>query len=277
MGTLRSAVDSAGGLSVCVGVLDFQNGVWDIEKCPTFFVSLLIQVSALLMSDSLGLKVVNRVEETDRLPFLKALAHIAIVDDNVDLNEKKMVQDYTEAWDLGASAKEQVREILDADLSLSLNELVAEFSETGTRFLLVQELMRLSYADGTYGDAERKEIAAIAQRMGMDERQFREVEKWVGRGQAWEASSDDADESHDDQLEELVNRDDEEGDGDEYDLSDIETDGSSLDDIDPGGYEIDDDEIDDDASDEDLEDESSEDAPEAVEEETDEESEEQQA
>jgi uncharacterized tellurite resistance protein B-like protein len=231
------------------------------------------------MSDSLGLKVVNRVEETDRLPFLKALAHIAIVDDNVDLNEKKMVEDYTEAWDLGASAKEQVREILDADLSLSLNELVAEFSETGTRFLLVQELMRLSYADGTYGDAERKEIAAIAQKMGMDERQFREVEKWVGRGQAWEASSDDEDESHDDQLEELLNRDDEEEDGDEYDLSDIETGDSSLDEIDPGGYEIDEDEYDEDLEDEEPEGADSEDdsEDEVAEEVTDEESEEQQA
>jgi uncharacterized tellurite resistance protein B-like protein len=193
------------------------------------------------MSESLGLKVVNRVEETDRLPFLKALAHIAIVDDTVDLNEKQMVEDYTDAWNLGTSATAQVQEILNADLSLSLNELVAEFSETGTRFLLVQELMRLSHADGTYGDAERKEIAAIAQRMGMDERQFREVEKWVGRGQAWEGSSTDEGESDEDELEDVLNREEEDG-GDEYDLSDIETGDSNLDDIDPGGYEIDEDE-----------------------------------
>ncbi|PSQ95165.1 MAG: hypothetical protein BRD55_11635 [Bacteroidetes bacterium SW_9_63_38] len=210
------------------------------------------------MSDSLGLKVVNRVEETDRLPFLKALAHIAIVDDTVDLDEKEMVKDYTEAWNLGASAKEQVREILDAELSLSLNGLVAEFSETGTRFLLVQELMRLSHADGTYGDAERKEIAAIAQRMGMDERQFREVEKWVGRGQAWEASS--GDEGDEGELEEVLDRDDNEDD-DEYDLSDIDTGEPSLDEIDPGGYEFDEEELDEldeeaeeaDANDEDAE------------------------
>lgn len=217
------------------------------------------------MSDSLGLKVVNRVEETDRLPFLRALAHIAIVDDTVDLNEKKMVEDYTEAWDLGESAKSQVREILDADLTLSLDDLVEDFSETGTRFLLVQELMRLSHADGTYGDAERKEIAAIAQRMGMDERQFREVEKWVGRGQAWEASSDDEDGPGEDQLQDVLNRD--EDDEDEYDLSDIETEGSSLDDINPGGYEVseedlDEEDLDQGEADEDVEEEPVEDSEE---------------
>ena len=201
----------------------------------------------MIMSDSLGLKVVNRVEETDRLPFLKTLAHIAIVDDNVDLNEKQMVEDYAEAWSLGESAKAQVREILDADLSLTLDELVSEFSETGTRFLLVQELMRLSYADGTYGDAERKEIAAIAQRMGMDERQFREVEKWVGRGQAWEGTSTDEERADEDQLQDVLNREDDED--DEYDLSDIETEGSNLDDIDPGGYEVSEEDLEDDDAD----------------------------
>jgi uncharacterized tellurite resistance protein B-like protein len=226
------------------------------------------------MSESLGLEVVNRVHKADRLPFLKALAHIAIVDDNVDLNEKKMVEDYTEAWNLGGSAKEQVREILEADLSLSLNELVEEFSETGTRFLLVQELMRLSYADGTYGDAERKEIAAIAQRMGMDERQFREVEKWVGRGQAWEASAD-GDDSDADQLEDVLNR-DEEDDEDEYDLSDIETGDSSLDDIDPGGYEVSEEDFDEEELEEELDEEELDDnGAEEVEEAADEESEQQ--
>jgi len=193
------------------------------------------------------MKVVNRVKKTDRLPFLKALAYIAAVDDSVTINEKQMVADYTEAWDLDEDAQGEVQSILDAQFSVSLDNLAAEFSETGTRFLLMQELMRLSYADGTYGNAERKEIAAIAQRMGMGERQFREVEKWVGRGQAWEEQGED-DGPGEEQLQAVLGRED---DGDDYDLSDIDTsDDSSLDDIDPGGYEVDEDEIDDEATDE---------------------------
>lgn len=185
------------------------------------------------MSDSLGLKAVSRVDETDRLPFLKALAHLATVDDSVDLDEKKMVEQYADAWELGGTAKSEVEAILDAKSSLSLRQLVAEFTESGTRFLLVQELMRLGYADGTYGDAERKEIASIAQRMGMSENQFREVEKWVGRGQAWDTSDDGPGEED---LEEVLGRDD--GD-DEHDLSDIATGDTDLDDIDSNLSEID--------------------------------------
>jgi Tellurite resistance protein TerB. len=192
------------------------------------------------MSDSLGMKAVNRVEETDRLPFLKTLAYIAAADDSVTVDEKEMVDNYTEAWNLDDAAQDQVRDILEPDSSLSLNQLVAEFSESGTRFLLMQELMRLSYADGTYGDVERKEIATIAKRMGMSEAQFREVEKWVGRGQAWEASAGDGPE--DDQFQDAISGEDPEND---YELRDIETGGSDLSDIDPGEHDPDEDALDD--------------------------------
>jgi len=188
------------------------------------------------MSESLGLKAVSRVDETDRVPFLKALAHLAGIDDNVDLNEKQMVEQYAEAWELDASAKSQVKEMLDMKASLSLKQLVSEFSESGTRFLLVQELMRLGYADGEYGEEERKEIASIAQRMGMSEKQFREVEKWVGRGQAW-GTADDDDGPGEEDLKNVLDRDeDEEGD---HDLSDIQTGDSDLSEIDSNLSEVD--------------------------------------
>lgn len=186
------------------------------------------------MSETLGLKAVSRVDETDRFPFLKALAHIAAADDSVDLNEKQMVEQYSDAWDLDSGKKAEVQDILRTQSSLSLRQLVSEFSESGTRFLLVQELMRLAYADGTYGKVERKEIASIAHRLGMSEDQFREVEKWVGRGQAWGATSGEADDSTEEDLERVLDQDDE----DQHDLSDIQTNESDLSDIDSNLNEV---------------------------------------
>jgi uncharacterized tellurite resistance protein B-like protein len=184
------------------------------------------------MSD-LGLKAVSRIPAPDREPFLKALAHIAAVDDSVDLNEKQMVKQYAEAWDLGGQAKAQVEDVLQNKSSFTLNHLVSEFSESGTRFLLVQELMRLAYADGTYGEAERKEIAGLAKRLDMSEDEFREVEKWMGRGQAWSMSDDDAPGQED--LEEVLGRQSDS----EHDLGDIETGDTDLADIDSNFSEVD--------------------------------------
>lgn len=187
------------------------------------------------MSDSLGMKAVNRVAEPDRLPFIKALAYIAVADDSVTLDEKKMVKQYAEAWGLSEEDQSEVLSILRSGAGLSLNELVSSFSESGTRFLLMQELMRLSYADGTYGDAERRKIAAIAQGMGMTEDRFREVEKWVGRGRAWEVPNPDGGSHSEDEFQDVLDQDTEE----DYDLSDIDTEGSDLGDISPGDYDID--------------------------------------
>jgi len=185
------------------------------------------------MPDSLGMKVVNRVAEADRLPFIKALAYIALADDSVTIDEKQMIRQYADAWDLEDDARSDLQDTLRSGQTSSLDALVSGFSESGTRFLLVQELMRLSHADGTYGDAERREIAVIAQRLGMSEEQFREVEKWVGRGQAWQRTGDEEEAAEDD-LEEVLAQDE----GEEYDLSDIETGDSDLSDIDPGGYDV---------------------------------------
>ena len=184
------------------------------------------------MSD-LGLKAVSRIPAPDREPFLKALAHIAAVDDSVDLDEKQMVEQYAEAWDLGGKAKAQVEDVLQNESSFTLNHLVSEFSESGTRFLLVQELMRLAYADGTYGEAERKEIAGLAKRLNMSEDEFREVEKWMGRGQAWSRSDDDGPGQED--LEEVIGRETDS----EHDLGDIVTGDTDLEDIDSNFSEVD--------------------------------------
>ncbi len=179
------------------------------------------------MSKSLGMKAVSRVDEADREPFLKALAHIAVADDSVTIDEKEMVEQYAEAWELGDRARSVVKDILEAGSPLDLDHLTSQFSESGTRFLLVQELMRLAYADGTYGDVERRKIAAIAQKVDMSEEQFREVEKWVGRGRAWGDTSGEG--PGEEELEGLLGR--EEDEENDYDLSDIETGDSDLSDI----------------------------------------------
>lgn len=179
---------------------------------------------------SLGMSVVSRVKETDRFPFLKALAHIAAIDDSVSLDEKKMVMEFAEAWNLDDQVQEEVQDLLRSGTDLSLDALVEEFSETGTRFLLLQELIRLSHSDGTYGDAEREEIAQIAGRLDLSEKQLREVEMWVERGQAWESGDEDGPDTSD--LEARLNRDEDSAD---HDLSDIPTGDADLSDLDESG------------------------------------------
>lgn len=180
------------------------------------------------------MRAVTRVPNPDRLPFIKALAYIALADNSVTIDEERMVAQYAEAWGLSEGVTADFEDALRSGPPQSLDALVASFSESGTRFLLVQELMRLSHTDGTYGDAGRREIAVIAQRLGMSEEQFREVEKWVGRGRAWEMPGENGKGPGKKDLEDVLEGHSES----EYDLSDIETRDSDLEDIDPGGYDL---------------------------------------
>jgi uncharacterized tellurite resistance protein B-like protein len=186
------------------------------------------------MARSQHSSVFSRVSPTDHLPFLKALAHIAAIDNSVTVDEEEMVVGHADAWDLSESEWDDVRQILDSGSSLSLDALVGAFSESGTRLLLVEELVRLSYADGTYGDAEREEVAAIAKRMDLTDEQLDELEEWIGRGQAWDLD-EEADGPGSDALQEVIDGDEES----EHDLSDIETGEYDLSDLGYGAGEED--------------------------------------
>lgn len=182
------------------------------------------------MSDAPDTSVTSRVAPTDRLPFLKALAHIAAADDAVALDEKQMVMTYAEAWDLGESRKGEVRDILRSGTSLSVDALVGQFSESGTRLLLVQELLRLAHADGTYAETEQAEVARIAEHIGLAEKQLRDLEEWMKRGRAWERADDEEVGTEVEVLKERLGGDDEH----EHDLSDIDTRGADLSDLEHG-------------------------------------------
>jgi len=182
------------------------------------------------MSDAPDTSVTSRVAPTDRLPFLKALAHIAAADDAITLDEKQMVMAYAEAWDLGERRKGEVRDLLSAGTSLSVDALVQEFSESGTRLLLVQELIRLSHADGTYAEAEEAEVARIAEHIGLSEKQLRDLEDWMERGRAWNVAGDEDGGAEVEALKQRLGGDDEH----EHDLSDIDTRGADLSDLEHG-------------------------------------------
>ena len=133
------------------------------------------------MSDSLGLAVISRIAPPDRLPFVKALAHLAAVDDEVTLDEKKAVMRLTEAWDMEEAEVGQVRDILRSTAPSALADMVKEFTEPNTPFLLLQELIRLSHADGSYADVEQREIHRLADALGVSQDVLQEMEVgWSG-------------------------------------------------------------------------------------------------
>jgi uncharacterized tellurite resistance protein B-like protein len=182
------------------------------------------------MSDSLGLAVLSRVPEADRSRFVQALSHLAAVDDDVSVEEKEMLAGVAEAWDLDDGETSSFRTALQEPPSAGLEEHVEAFTESYTPFLLLQELVRLSLADGTYARVEQDAVRTVADRLGFASEVLEEIEVWVERGTVWRGAQ--GGESSADALSDILNREEDTG---EYDLSDIPTTGSQqLDDLNPG-------------------------------------------
>jgi tellurite resistance protein len=171
------------------------------------------------MSEDFDLAVISRVAPEDRIPFVKALAGIAAADDEVTLDEKQAVMNFAKAWDLSEADVSATRDILRQGTTVSMDSIVDEFNQPNTSYLLLEELVRIAHADGTYGEAEKDEVKRIAVAAGLVD-SLEDVEEFVERGLVWGSTESDDDGRDYDALKDYLDRDDDE---DEYDLSDIPT------------------------------------------------------
>lgn len=172
------------------------------------------------MANTKELAVISRVAPEDRIPFVKALAGLAAVDDEVTLDEKKAVMSFAKAWELDDADIGATRDILRQGTSVSMEDIVQEFKQPNTPYLLLEELVRLSHADGTYGETEKDQVKRIAVATGLVD-SLEDVEQFVERGIVWGSPDADDDGRDYDALQDFLNR--EEDDDNDYDLSDIPT------------------------------------------------------
>jgi uncharacterized tellurite resistance protein B-like protein len=170
----------------------------------------------------------SNVDPSDRHAFVQALAHVAALDGSVHVDEEDAVNDLLDSWDLSRTQRSEIERIMANPGDQSIENLTATFDDSNTKFLLVQELVRLALADGTYDEDERDGIARIADRIDLPAEQFKEIEEWAERGSVWRRGS--VDEADTDRLDDVVNG-GSGGDADDFNLDDIDTTGSDLDDI----------------------------------------------
>ena len=167
----------------------------------------------------------SNVDPSDRHPFVQALAHVAAADGSLHVDEEAAITDLLDAWDVSASQRSEIEQIMSNPSNQSIEDLTAEFDDSNTKFLLIQELVRLALVDGEYDEEERTGIARIAKRIDLPAAQFDEIEEWAERGSVWRRQN--VEDAGTDRLDDVVN----EASDEDYDLDDIETQGSNLDDI----------------------------------------------
>ncbi|MBN2607224.1 TerB family tellurite resistance protein [Hydrogenovibrio sp. JE_KL2] len=75
----------------------------------------------------------------------------------------------------------------DLDKSqINLEDTLRVFNSKQSKIILLQELIKLSYKDGHFGEEEQDKVFMISQKIGMNDPDlFLKIEKWVRQGADW--------------------------------------------------------------------------------------------
>lgn len=123
----------------------------------------------------------NLKETVDKINFLRGLIRIAKSDGVKEDSEFIFYYQAAQALNL---SEEELNHLNDAwnndDIHLTL-----EFSNNASKMFFFVQAIQLCWVDGSYMDAEKKEIRLIAQEIGISEDAIERVEAWVEEGMEW--------------------------------------------------------------------------------------------
>lgn len=118
--------------------------------------------------------------ESSRVNYLRGLIRIAESDKNKISVEEGFI--YKIADIIGASYSE----IWQAEVSAETDDVtVISFATKQEKTLFLMQALYMCWLDDDYSDAEREEIIAIGNELGIDQSEIEKLESWVRQGIAW--------------------------------------------------------------------------------------------
>ncbi|WP_373019051.1 TerB family tellurite resistance protein [Thiomicrorhabdus sp.] len=119
----------------------------------------------------------DRLTQEQRQVVFDLTAHIAAADNDVSDEEVQYLKDFSEAYGI-----EYDLDKADIDIGESIKLL----NSKQARIITLQEIIKISYKDGHFGEEEQDKVFLIAQKMGLNDPELlMRIEKWVRQGFDW--------------------------------------------------------------------------------------------
>lgn len=102
---------------------------------------------------------------------------LAHADHEVSEEERQYLKNFSEAFGI----------VYDLDkTNININNALMAFSKRKDKIILLQELVKLSYKDGHFGQEEQENVFMIAQKIGLNDPELLiRIETWVREGFNW--------------------------------------------------------------------------------------------
>ena len=119
-----------------------------------------------------------------RRALMELLAWLSAIDGDVSFEEVMFIGETAKQLGVHSNAAE----LLEAVTKKGLAPVCACFDQPNVKAIALVQIIGIAFADGTYHDAERRGVRAIAEAMGVAEAKVGRLEDWVEQGLAWEAA-----------------------------------------------------------------------------------------
>lgn len=119
-----------------------------------------------------------KLTQKQRESLLKLLVQMAGVDYEISTEEEAFLVEWATDWGLSLD--------LTPDEAIDESELLAEFDTFAAKVVALQEMVKLGYQDGHFGDEERAKVRAFATRLGIINPEILSaIHKWVRGWHDW--------------------------------------------------------------------------------------------
>ena len=119
----------------------------------------------------------NRLAHEQRQVIFDLAVNLANADNDLSKEEIGYLKDFSNRFDIE----------YDLDKAdINVDDALVVFKTAPCKIILLQELIKLSYKDGHFGQEEQDKVFMIAQKIGMNNPELiLRIEKWVREGVDW--------------------------------------------------------------------------------------------
>lgn len=119
----------------------------------------------------------DRLTQAQRQVVFDLAVNLAAADNEVSEEEIQYLQDFSSAYGIEYDLEKN---------DINIDDAITILDTKMSRVVTLQELIKLSYKDGHFGDEEQDKVFLIAQKMGLNDPELMiRIEKWVRQGFDW--------------------------------------------------------------------------------------------
>jgi uncharacterized tellurite resistance protein B-like protein len=119
-----------------------------------------------------------KLTQSQRESLLKLLVNMAAIDHDISAEEEQFLIEWATEWQLPLDLTPE--EVEDDAMLLSA------FDSFAAKIIALQEMVKLSYQDGHFGDEEREKVQLFSIKLGIQNANvINEINRWVRRWYDW--------------------------------------------------------------------------------------------